>query len=157
MRNHVFLHLCERQVSEFRARWDEINNWLDEFPPFQPNQRFVDEQTKDILYKWSPKMVLFWWRKNTTDRKRARETKRRTTDALVGVTRHIHHDKLKIMMSPLYSQLEKCLSLRKSLFQEAGGCVETDPASPTLKQGYTYRAGDSFHLSNGSFFSCILA
>ncbi len=79
----------------------------------------------------------------------------RTTDAPLVVTRHIHHEKLKIMMSPLSSQLEKCLSLRKSLFQEAGGCVESDPASPTLKQDTARWA--SFHLSNGSFFSCILA
>jgi hypothetical protein len=57
MRNHVFLHLNDRQVSEFCARWDEINNWLDEFPPFKPNQRFVDEQTKDILYTVIPRSL----------------------------------------------------------------------------------------------------
>jgi hypothetical protein len=34
MCNDIFLHLSERQVSEFRARWDEINKYLDEFPPF---------------------------------------------------------------------------------------------------------------------------
>jgi hypothetical protein len=49
MSNHMFLHLTERQVSEFHARLDEINNWLDKLLPFQPNQCFVDEQTKDIL------------------------------------------------------------------------------------------------------------
>jgi hypothetical protein len=37
MRNHVFLHLIDKQVSEFCARWKEINNWLDEFPPFGSN------------------------------------------------------------------------------------------------------------------------
>jgi hypothetical protein len=51
----LFLHLSERQVSEFCARWDEINNWLNKFLTFQPNQRFVDEQTKDILYTIIPK------------------------------------------------------------------------------------------------------
>jgi hypothetical protein len=35
MRNHVFLHLNDKQVSEFCARWKEINNWLDEFPPLE--------------------------------------------------------------------------------------------------------------------------
>jgi hypothetical protein len=55
MRNHVFLHLNDRQVIEFCARWDEINNWLDKFPPFKPNQCFVDEQTKDILYTIIPR------------------------------------------------------------------------------------------------------
>jgi hypothetical protein len=55
MRNHVFLHLNARQVSEFPTRWDKINNWLDKFPPFKPNQCFVDEQTKDILYTIIPK------------------------------------------------------------------------------------------------------
>jgi hypothetical protein len=47
MRNHVFLHLNDKQVSEFCTRWTkEINNWLDEFPPFQPNQHFPDDQVK---------------------------------------------------------------------------------------------------------------
>jgi hypothetical protein len=55
MSNHMFLHLTERQVSEFHARWDEINYWLDKIPPFQPNQCFVDEPTKDILYTIIPK------------------------------------------------------------------------------------------------------
>jgi hypothetical protein len=50
MCNHVFLHLSERQVSEFHARWDKINNCLDKLPPFQPNQCFLDEETKEILY-----------------------------------------------------------------------------------------------------------
>jgi hypothetical protein len=50
MRNQVFLHLSKRQVSEFHTRWDEISNYLNKFPPFQPNQCFLDEQTKDILY-----------------------------------------------------------------------------------------------------------
>jgi hypothetical protein len=34
MHNHVFLHLSERQVGEFHTRWDKINNYLKEFPPF---------------------------------------------------------------------------------------------------------------------------
>ena len=55
MRNHVFLHLNDKQVSEFRARWKEINNWLDEFPPFEPNQHFPDDQVKEILYSIIPK------------------------------------------------------------------------------------------------------
>ena len=50
MRNHVFLHLNDKQVSEFCTRWKEINNWLDEFPPFEPNQHFPDDQVKEILY-----------------------------------------------------------------------------------------------------------
>jgi hypothetical protein len=33
MHNHVFLHLNDKQVSKFRARWKEINNWLNKFPP----------------------------------------------------------------------------------------------------------------------------
>jgi hypothetical protein len=28
MRNHVFLHLNDKQVSEFRARWKEINKQM---------------------------------------------------------------------------------------------------------------------------------
>jgi hypothetical protein len=55
MRNHVFLHLNDKQVSEFCARWKEINNCLDEFPPFQPNQHFLDDQVKEILYSIIPK------------------------------------------------------------------------------------------------------
>ena len=50
MHNHVFLHLNNRQVSKFHARWNKINNWLNEFPPFKPNQHFPDDQIKDILY-----------------------------------------------------------------------------------------------------------
>jgi hypothetical protein len=26
-------------ISEFHARWDKLNNYLDEFPPFWPNQQ----------------------------------------------------------------------------------------------------------------------
>ena len=55
MRNHVFLHLNDKQISEFRARWKEINNWLDEFPPFGSNQHFPDDQIKEILYSIIPK------------------------------------------------------------------------------------------------------
>ncbi len=57
MRNHVFLHLNDKQVSEFHARWKEINNWLDEFPPFQPNQHFLDDKVKEILYS----IILKCW------------------------------------------------------------------------------------------------
>jgi hypothetical protein len=55
MRNHVFLHLNDNQVSEFCTQWKEINNWLDEFPPFEPNQHFPDDQVKEILYSIIPK------------------------------------------------------------------------------------------------------
>ena len=55
MRNHVFLHLNNKQVSEFCARWVKINNWLNEFPPFKSNQHFPDDQVKDILYSIIPK------------------------------------------------------------------------------------------------------
>jgi hypothetical protein len=51
----MFLHLNDKQISEFCARWKEINNWLDEFPPFQPNQHFPDDQVKEILYSIIPK------------------------------------------------------------------------------------------------------
>jgi hypothetical protein len=67
MCNHVFLHLSKRQVSEFCARWDKINNWLDEFLPFQPNQCFVDEQTKDILYTIIPKRWQSYLQHNKFD------------------------------------------------------------------------------------------
>jgi hypothetical protein len=50
MHNHVFLHLNDKQVNEFHAQWKEINTWLDEFPPFEPNQHFLDDQVKEILY-----------------------------------------------------------------------------------------------------------
>jgi hypothetical protein len=50
MQNHMFLHLNNRQVSKFHARWIKINNWLNKFLPFQPNQHFSDDQIKDILY-----------------------------------------------------------------------------------------------------------
>jgi hypothetical protein len=55
MRNHVFLHLNDKQVSEFCARWKEINNWLDKFLPFGSNQHFPDDQIKEILYSIIPK------------------------------------------------------------------------------------------------------
>jgi hypothetical protein len=47
MCNHVFLHLSDRTISEFRARWIELNNYLDEFPPFEPNQRVTENKTLD--------------------------------------------------------------------------------------------------------------
>jgi hypothetical protein len=46
MHNHVFLHLSDQTISEFCARWIELNNYLDEFPPFEPNQRFKENETK---------------------------------------------------------------------------------------------------------------
>jgi hypothetical protein len=55
MLNHMFLHLNNKQVSQIHARWKEINNWLDEFPPFKPNQHFPDDQVKEILYSSIPK------------------------------------------------------------------------------------------------------
>ncbi len=55
MHNHMFLHLNDKQVSEFCARWIKINNWLNEFPPFQPYQHFPDDQVKEILYSIIPK------------------------------------------------------------------------------------------------------
>jgi hypothetical protein len=55
MHNHVFLHLNDRQVSKFCTRWIKINNWLNEFLPFKPNQHFLDDQIKDILYNIIPK------------------------------------------------------------------------------------------------------
>jgi hypothetical protein len=57
MHNHVFLHLNDKQVSEFYTRWKEINNWLDEFLPFEPNQHFLDDQVKEILYS----IILKCW------------------------------------------------------------------------------------------------
>jgi hypothetical protein len=41
MRNHMFLHLSDQTINEFHARWIELNNYLDEFPPFEPNQCFT--------------------------------------------------------------------------------------------------------------------
>jgi hypothetical protein len=46
MHNQMFLHLNDRQVIEFCARWIKINNWLNEFLPFKPNQHFPDDQLK---------------------------------------------------------------------------------------------------------------
>jgi hypothetical protein len=37
MPNHMFLHLSDQMNGEFRTRWIELNNYLDEFPPFEPN------------------------------------------------------------------------------------------------------------------------
>ncbi len=50
MHNHMFLHLNDKQVSKFCDWWKEINNWLDEFLPFKPNQHFPDDQVKELLY-----------------------------------------------------------------------------------------------------------
>jgi hypothetical protein len=52
--DHMFLHLNDRQVSEFCARWIKINNWLNKFLPFKPNQHFPDDQIKYILYNIIP-------------------------------------------------------------------------------------------------------
>jgi hypothetical protein len=51
----VFLHVNDKQVSKFHARWNKINKWLDEFPPFKSNQHFLDDQVKGILYSITPK------------------------------------------------------------------------------------------------------
>jgi hypothetical protein len=56
MHNHVFLHLSDRTISEFRARWIELNNYLDKFPPFEPNQCFMENETKEIFYNIIPKL-----------------------------------------------------------------------------------------------------
>jgi hypothetical protein len=42
-------------ISEFRARWIKLNNYLDEFPPFEPNQHFTENKTKEIFYNIIPK------------------------------------------------------------------------------------------------------
>jgi hypothetical protein len=42
-------------ISEFHARWIKLNNYLDEFPPFEPNQHFTDNKTKEIFYNIIPK------------------------------------------------------------------------------------------------------
>jgi hypothetical protein len=55
MHNHMFLHLNDKQVSKFHARWVEINNWFDEFLPFKSNQHFPGDQVMDILYSIIPK------------------------------------------------------------------------------------------------------
>jgi hypothetical protein len=55
MCNHVFLHLSDQTISEFCARWIKLNNYLDEFPPFEPNQHFMDNETKKIFYNIIPK------------------------------------------------------------------------------------------------------
>jgi hypothetical protein len=56
MCNHVFLHLNDKKDSEFCTQWKEINNWLDKFLPFEPNQHFPDDQvSKEILYSIIPK------------------------------------------------------------------------------------------------------
>jgi hypothetical protein len=55
MRNHVFLHLSDQTISEFRARWIKLNNYLNEFPPFEPNQCFTENETKEIFYNIIPK------------------------------------------------------------------------------------------------------
>jgi hypothetical protein len=57
MCNHVFLHLSDWTISEFRARWIQLNNYLDEFPPFEPNQHFKENKTKEIFYN----IILKHW------------------------------------------------------------------------------------------------
>jgi hypothetical protein len=67
MRNHVFLHLSDRTISEFHARWYKLNIYLDEFPPFGPNQHFTEDQTKDILYNITPKCWQSYLQRNKFD------------------------------------------------------------------------------------------
>jgi hypothetical protein len=55
--NGKYTKVVPMQVSEFHARWIKINIWLDEFPPFKPNQQFPDDQVKDILYN----IILKHW------------------------------------------------------------------------------------------------
>jgi hypothetical protein len=55
MNNTMFLHLSDRMISEFHAQWIELNNYLDEFPPFGPNQNFTEDEAKNILYNIIPK------------------------------------------------------------------------------------------------------
>jgi hypothetical protein len=55
MHNHGFLHLSDQTISEFRARWIKLNNYLDEFPPLEPNQCFTENETKEIFYNIIPK------------------------------------------------------------------------------------------------------
>jgi hypothetical protein len=55
MCNHVFLHLSDQRISEFHARWIKLNNYLDKFPPFEPNQCFTENETKEIFYNIIPK------------------------------------------------------------------------------------------------------
>jgi hypothetical protein len=54
MRNHmVFLHLSDRMISEFCARWIELNNYLDEFPPLNPiniSQRMRPKKSSTISF-----------------------------------------------------------------------------------------------------------
>jgi hypothetical protein len=58
MRNHVFLHLSDQTISEFCARWIKLNNYLDKFPPFEPNQHFTENETKEIFYNLIPMIEL---------------------------------------------------------------------------------------------------
>jgi hypothetical protein len=55
MHNHMFLHLSDWTISEFCTRWIELNNYLDEFPPFEPNQHFTENETTEIFYNIIPK------------------------------------------------------------------------------------------------------
>jgi hypothetical protein len=55
MHNHVFLQLSDQTISEFCARWIKLNNYLDKFPPFEPNQHFTENETKEIFYNIIPK------------------------------------------------------------------------------------------------------
>jgi len=54
MRNNVFLHLRDRTISKFCARWTQLDDYLNEFPPFKPNQWFQDDEIKDIIYDITP-------------------------------------------------------------------------------------------------------
>ncbi len=57
MRNHVFLHLSDQMISDLHARWIKLNNYLDEFPPFEPNQQFMENKPKEIFYN----IILKCW------------------------------------------------------------------------------------------------
>ena len=50
MRRSVFLHLKDKSIRDFRARWVEMNNYLEAFPPFKPNQGFNEDETKEIVH-----------------------------------------------------------------------------------------------------------
>jgi hypothetical protein len=54
-------------ISEFHARWIELNNSLDEFPPFEPNQCFTENETKDIFYNIIPKCCQSYLQRDKFD------------------------------------------------------------------------------------------
>jgi hypothetical protein len=54
-------------ISEFHARWIKLNNSLDEFPPFEPNQCFMENETKDIFYNIIPKRCQSYLQRDKFD------------------------------------------------------------------------------------------